>query len=491
MSNIYKPRLKICYQTKNKVWIYKNSRLRKFYNIRHKVILRNHWSYKKTIATKNMKWTVARRTMVPYNKKRINFLYNYKNTLYLKQQLKNFYGKIREYQLRNIFKQSWNQKQSFKRNVFISSLEQRLDMVVYRTRVLPTIFSCHQLIDHQGVFVNNELITIPGYRIKIGDIVSLKKNFWVIFYNIILKKLKKRLMGKNLSIKRKYTYFTTFQRILKKKKYFFKKKYHFFFETEYKHNLKKLKYLNKYLIYRIKYLKKFNSKGYTNDELEITKNLRYWVVINIYRELKIIKLNLNKYKFRKNKRKFLKAFNFFLKKIYKLNKIFLIINHIIKKEVINQRTNYLINTVYKNNTIPALNKAKMIASSLDEKINYNKDLDNKFKEKNSLLIKQYEKFLMKFHRKIYKLNYNSNINENKIRYKFGIYHIKQLKYLKKKKNNFLNKSFKHHWYTPNYLEVDYKTLRTSFIRYPKEEEVVYGFSCSFNQIISFYKEHAL
>ena len=34
-----KSRYKICFQTQNKVWIYKNSRLRNFYKIRNKVVL--------------------------------------------------------------------------------------------------------------------------------------------------------------------------------------------------------------------------------------------------------------------------------------------------------------------------------------------------------------------------------------------------------------------------------------------------------------------
>jgi small subunit ribosomal protein S4 len=48
-------------------------------------------------------------------------------------------------------------------------------MVVFRMRLLPTIYSSHQFIDHQGVLVNNKLITIPSYKVKIGDIVSIPK----------------------------------------------------------------------------------------------------------------------------------------------------------------------------------------------------------------------------------------------------------------------------------------------------------------------------
>jgi ribosomal protein S4 len=48
-------------------------------------------------------------------------------------------------------------------------------MVLFRMRLLPTIFACNQFIKHQGVLVNNEIITLTNYRIKIGDILSLSE----------------------------------------------------------------------------------------------------------------------------------------------------------------------------------------------------------------------------------------------------------------------------------------------------------------------------
>jgi hypothetical protein len=72
-----------------------------------------------------------------------------------------------------------------------------------------------------------------------------------------------------------------------------------------------------------------------------------------------------------------------------------------------------------------------------------------------------------------------------------LYLIRQLKYRKKKKNLYKTWCSKTHWYTPKYLEVDYKTLRSVFVYYPEAHEVFYGFACSFNKIISFYKERAL
>jgi hypothetical protein len=42
--------------------------------------------------------------MVPYFRTRNRFIFFYKNMFFTKQQLKNFYGGLKEYQIRNIFK---------------------------------------------------------------------------------------------------------------------------------------------------------------------------------------------------------------------------------------------------------------------------------------------------------------------------------------------------------------------------------------------------
>jgi hypothetical protein len=55
MAKLIKSRFKICFQTLNKVWIYKNSRLRNFYNIRNKQVLFQGLTAKKLIITKGMK----------------------------------------------------------------------------------------------------------------------------------------------------------------------------------------------------------------------------------------------------------------------------------------------------------------------------------------------------------------------------------------------------------------------------------------------------
>jgi small subunit ribosomal protein S4 len=111
--------------------------------------------------------------MVPYLKKMDRARFNYKNLFFTKQQLKNFYGDLKEYEMRNIFKRSWNVSKNFRCNTFLGALEQRSSMVLFRMRFLPTIFACHQYIKHKGILVNEKIINHPNYCIGIGDIMTI------------------------------------------------------------------------------------------------------------------------------------------------------------------------------------------------------------------------------------------------------------------------------------------------------------------------------
>ena len=195
MKNFYKPRYKICFQSKNKVFLNKNSKYRRFYSVRDPIFIRRYFAYRRTLVLRNMKWTVARRFMNPILRKKQYSRYKYNSLLRNKQQLKSFYGKLKEKQFERLFKISWLKKKEFKEEVFLGALEHRLDILLFRMRILPTIFSCKQYILHKGICVNNELITLPHYQVKIGDILSFKKNHWDLFYQRLKNKASIRLIG--------------------------------------------------------------------------------------------------------------------------------------------------------------------------------------------------------------------------------------------------------------------------------------------------------
>jgi ribosomal protein S4 len=136
--------------------------------------------------------------MLPYFRKKKKFIFFYKNLFFTKQKLKNFYGGLKEYQMRNIFKKVWNKEQFYRTNIFVGALEQRIGMIFFRMRLIPTIFACNQLIKHQGILVNEELITFYNYKVNLGDIISIPKLQWDIFFEFLFDRLLNRSFGQGL-----------------------------------------------------------------------------------------------------------------------------------------------------------------------------------------------------------------------------------------------------------------------------------------------------
>ncbi len=54
-------------------------------------------------------------------------------------------------------------------------IEQRLDNVVARGGFAPTIPAARQLVAHGHITVNGHKVTIPSFRVKVGDVVSVKE----------------------------------------------------------------------------------------------------------------------------------------------------------------------------------------------------------------------------------------------------------------------------------------------------------------------------
>ena len=55
----------------------------------------------------------------------------------------------------------------------IGLLEQRLDMIVYRAKFAPTIFSARQIVSHGHIRVNGVKCNIASRRVMVGDVISL------------------------------------------------------------------------------------------------------------------------------------------------------------------------------------------------------------------------------------------------------------------------------------------------------------------------------
>ena len=58
----------------------------------------------------------------------------------------------------------------------ITCLESRLDNVVFRVGLSMTRRESRQLVSHGHFNVNGKKVDIPSYRIKVGDVISLRDN---------------------------------------------------------------------------------------------------------------------------------------------------------------------------------------------------------------------------------------------------------------------------------------------------------------------------
>ena len=94
--------------------------------------------------------------------------------LQAKQKLKGYYGNIGEKQFKKYYTEAVRKKGDTGANL-IGILECRLDAVLYRMKLAPTVFSCRQLINHCHVLVNGIRCNIPSRMVNVGDTVSLKE----------------------------------------------------------------------------------------------------------------------------------------------------------------------------------------------------------------------------------------------------------------------------------------------------------------------------
>jgi small subunit ribosomal protein S4 len=90
-----------------------------------------------------------------------------------KQKLKKYYGNITEKQFRKLYDEASRQKGDSSENL-IGLLESRLDAVIYRMCVVPTVFAARQFINHGHVKVNGQKVDIPSYRVQEGDVIEVK-----------------------------------------------------------------------------------------------------------------------------------------------------------------------------------------------------------------------------------------------------------------------------------------------------------------------------
>jgi small subunit ribosomal protein S4 len=108
----------------------------------------------------------------------------YLSQLREKQKARRIYG-VLERQFRNVYAEAARQPGVTGENL-LRLLELRLDNVVFRARWGASRAQARQLVRHGHILVNSKRVTIPSYRVREGDIVSLKpgRELYVVRRNL-------------------------------------------------------------------------------------------------------------------------------------------------------------------------------------------------------------------------------------------------------------------------------------------------------------------
>ncbi len=89
-----------------------------------------------------------------------------------KQKAKYTYG-VLERQFRNTFEDASRMRGITGENL-IKLLEARLDNTIFRLGIAPSRPAARQLVSHKHITVNGDVVNVPSFRLKAGDMIGLK-----------------------------------------------------------------------------------------------------------------------------------------------------------------------------------------------------------------------------------------------------------------------------------------------------------------------------
>ena len=132
----------------------------------------------------------------PYNSSESDYLIRLK----VKQRLRYNYG-LTERQLIQYVKKAKKSKESTGQ-ILLQLLEMRLDNIVFRLGMAPTIMAARQLVNHGHICVNTRKVDIASYNCKPKDVISVrmkqqslklvKRNLQEYFANMVFAKKRQK-----------------------------------------------------------------------------------------------------------------------------------------------------------------------------------------------------------------------------------------------------------------------------------------------------------
>lgn len=106
------------------------------------------------------------------NQKKSQKSSDYKIRLLEKQKLRYNYG-LTENQLKRYVKEAKKKKGSTA-FFLMQLLEMRLDTIIFRLGIAPTIPAARQFVNHGHIFINEKKINIPSFQCRPNDVITLR-----------------------------------------------------------------------------------------------------------------------------------------------------------------------------------------------------------------------------------------------------------------------------------------------------------------------------
>lgn len=124
------------------------------------------------------KCAIEKRNFVPgqhgRERQRRSKVSNFGLQLREKQKMRRVYGLL-EVQLRNLYEKSSKAK-GVTGQMMLSSLERRLDSIIYRMGIGSSRPQSRQIVRHGHITVNGRKVNIPSYVVKPGDVVAVHES---------------------------------------------------------------------------------------------------------------------------------------------------------------------------------------------------------------------------------------------------------------------------------------------------------------------------
>lgn len=235
---------------KFKIWTLINKKRNSFFNNYSNI---NLWKHRSNKNEKLVKYSYT-------TKKIFRSVFNMKSKFLIYRRFKHYYPVISTKKLLEYYNKSKRSTGNLFLD-FISNLECRLDVFLYRSKFAKSLGHARQIIVHRKIIINNKRICLPGYSLKYGDIIRFLNINQIVSFEV---KNNDSFKSKHMLFNKNSKRFLSTLYVNKKKKMsiFYiknslKKRHHYIYITKKLTPTKKIT-LSNYLDMDSKYLLKMN-----------------------------------------------------------------------------------------------------------------------------------------------------------------------------------------------------------------------------------------